>query len=52
MTHDMNMLNIMEKVIRGGLYFSMKIKRYVKANNTYIPDSSPNEASNYNIWKC
>ena len=46
--YDIDMLNMIEKMKRGGLCF-VGSKRYVKANNQHLPDYDPKQPSNY-IW--
>ena len=48
--HDLDMINMIEKIKRSGQYF-VGSKRYVKANNQHMPDYDPNKPSNYNIYE-
>ena len=43
---DINMLNMIEKMQKGGLCF-VGSQRYVQANNKYMPNHDPNKESNY-----
>ena len=47
---DIDMLNMMEKMKRGGLCF-VESQRYVKANNKYLPDYNPSVESNYILYE-
>ncbi|XP_057308003.1 uncharacterized protein LOC130645896 [Hydractinia symbiolongicarpus] len=42
---DINMLLMFEKGLRGGII--QAVKRYAKANNSYMPDYKPDEASTF-----
>jgi len=47
--NDVDMLSMIERQKRGGLCF-VGSKRYVKANNKYLPDYNPEEDSNYLMY--
>ncbi|MFM7987173.1 MAG: hypothetical protein ACKPKO_48465, partial [Candidatus Fonsibacter sp.] len=47
---DIDMLNMMERMKRGGLCF-VGSQRYVKANNKYLPDYNPSVESNYVLYE-
>ena len=47
--NDADMLSMVERQQRGGLWF-VGSKRYVKANNKYLPDYNPEEDSNYLMY--
>ena len=47
--NDTKVLNIMERMKRGGLCF-VGSKRYVKANNKYMENFDCNQDSNYLIY--
>ena len=48
--HDLDMLNVIEKMKRGGLCVGSKL--YVKANNQHMgKDYDPNQPSNYIIYE-
>ena len=48
--HDLDMLNMIEKMKRGGLCF-VGIKRYAKAKSQHMPYYDPNTPSNYIIYE-
>ena len=48
--HNLDMLNMIEKMKRGGLCFVGSI-RYGKANKQHMPDDDPNKPSNYIIYE-
>ena len=48
--HDLDMLNMIEKMKRSGLCF-FGSKRYVKANNQRMPDYAKKQFSNYIIYQ-
>ena len=48
--HDLDMLNMIDKMQRGGLCF-VGSKRCVKTDNQHMPDYDPNKPSNYIIYK-
>ena len=48
--HDLDMLNMIEKLKRGGLCF-VGSKRYVKANNQHMPDQAKTQLSNYIMYQ-
>ncbi|MFM7980140.1 MAG: hypothetical protein ACKPKO_12570 [Candidatus Fonsibacter sp.] len=50
MMTDVDMLNMMENMKRGGLCF-VGSQRYVKANNKYLPDYNPSVESNYILYE-
>ena len=47
--HDLDMLNMIEKMKRGGLCF-VGSKRYVKANSLHAPDYDKYQPTNYIIY--
>ena len=48
--HDLDMLNMIEKMKRGGLCF-VGSRRYVKANSQHMPDYAENRISKYIIYQ-
>jgi hypothetical protein len=46
---DMKILNMVERMKRGGLCF-VGSKRYVKANNKYLEDFNPNKPETYIMY--
>ena len=46
---DINMVNMVESMKRGGLCF-VGSKRHVKANNKYLEDYDPSKPSNYIMY--
>ena len=49
LSHNTDMLNMIEKMKRGGLCF-VGSKRYVKANNQHMPDYDTDQQSNYILY--
>ena len=47
--HNIDMLNMVEKMKRGGLC-CVGSKRYVKANNQHVPDYDKDQQSNYILY--
>ena len=47
--YNIDMLNMIEKMKRGGLCF-VGSKRYVKANNQHVPDYDKDQQSNYILY--
>ena len=48
--HNLDMLNMKEKMKLGGLFFVGR-NMYVKANSQHMPDYEPNKHSNYIIYE-